>query len=68
MRRRYGTAVDRCPYAIPSPHGPGRVPTFSHYSDEHEAIMLDCAAALARRQARPAHTRRWLRISDAEYW
>ena len=50
LRRRYGTAADRCPFKIPlpGPDGVQRRKTYSHYSDAAEALQLDCAASLAR--------------------
>jgi hypothetical protein len=40
----------RCPYKIelPGPDGMQRRPTFSHFSDARELLLLDCAASLAR--------------------
>ena len=54
LRRRYGTAADRCPYKIPlpGPEGVQRRATYSHYSDAGEALLLECAASLARQVRR----------------
>jgi hypothetical protein len=42
----------RCPYKIelPGPDGMQRRPTFSHFSDARELLLLDCAASLARKK------------------
>jgi hypothetical protein len=44
----------RCPYKIelPGPDGMQRRPTFSHFSDARELLLLDCAASLAEEKKR----------------